>query len=95
MFDVNVTLKGSEILGEFIVDSYFFEPSKYEYAFRLIQLYDDGRNDKVGARGYSDNNKVIFKSPERAGIFYIRCFLRDKQAENVRGFNSDKIIIDI
>ncbi len=51
MFDVNITLEGSEVLGEFIVDSYFFEPSKYDYAFRLIQLYDDGRKDKVGARG--------------------------------------------
>ena len=95
MFDVNITLEGSEVLGEFIVDSYFFEPSKYDYAFRLIQLYDDGRKDKVGARGYLDNNKVIFKFPERAGTFYIRCFLRDKEAENVRGFNSEKVRIDI
>lgn len=95
MFKVSMSLEDGNFLGEFIADSYFFEPSKYDYAFRLIRFIDDGRNEKVAAKGYSNGKRVIFNIPERSGTFYIRCFLRDKQAENVRGFSSDKITINI
>ncbi len=94
MFDVNMTLKGSEVLGEFIVDSYFFEPSKYEYAFRLVGFLDGKRDDKVAARGYSNNKKVTFNLTDLSGEFYIRCFLRDKEGKDVRAFNSNKLIIN-
>lgn len=95
MFDVRMILQKDNISGEFIVDSYFFEPSKYDYAFRLIEFFDDRENENLAAIGYSDSKKVIFELPETSGKFYVRCFLRDKQAENVRGFNSEKIIINI
>lgn len=94
MFDISISLKDSKVFGGFVIDSYFFEPSKYEYAFRLIRVFDDGKIDKVDAKRYSDKKNVIFNASDISGIFYIRCFLRDKENRDVRTFNSEKLVIN-
>lgn len=93
MFNVNIYVKDEEVLGRFVADSYFFVPSKYYYAFRIIRLHDDGTKEKVIANSYSDNTKAAFDIPSVSGIYYMRCFVRDKEDESTRIFDSEKIII--
>lgn len=89
MFDVNIYIKESKCLGKLVVDSYFFDKSKYEYAF---YLYKD--DEVIDRRGYSGNMEVAFDMEDRSGLFHIRCFIRDKEAMNIRGYNSKKISVN-
>lgn len=89
MFDVSISLENDKILGEFIVDSYFFEPSKYDYAF---YLYRDG--ERVGASWYKKNMDVSFDLKGMTGVFYIKVFVRDIEYGDKRTFNSEKILIN-
>lgn len=89
MFNVNISIEENKCLGELVVDSYFFDKSKYEYAF---YLYQD--NEVIDRKGYSGNMEVAFDMEDRSGIFHIRCFIRDKEAMNIRGYNSEKLCID-
>lgn len=89
MFDVRVYAKGDSILGELIVDSYFFEPSKYDYAF---YLFKDG--ERVDAMSYSENMKAVFPLKEKYGVFSIKAFIRDREHGDKRSFYSEKISID-
>jgi len=94
MFDVIVSIENDEILGEFIVDSYFFEPSKYDYAFYLIELVNDNKKSKLAARRYSNSMNVAFDVKGMTGTFCIRCFLRDIKGKNIRTFDSKELSID-
>lgn len=89
MFDVNISVKDGGVFGEFIIDSYFFEPSKYEYAFYLYK--DDNKTDTVS---YSENTKCTFNIKDMAGLFYIRAFIRDIQDRDIRSYDSEKILIN-
>lgn len=89
MFDVSISLENNKILGEFVVDSYFFEPSKYHYAFYLCK--DD---DKVKKQPYSDKMNVVFDLEGMSGTFYIRAFVRDIQQGNKRAYNSADLLVN-
>lgn len=89
MFNVNISVEKNKILGEFIADSYFFESSKYDYAFYLY------RNDeKIETKWYTDNMKVEFLIDDFDGVFYIKVFVRDKTHGDKRTFDSEKVSID-
>ncbi len=92
MFDIIVSLKDNKFFCKLIVDSYFFEKRKYEYAFYLIRV---GDKDKLDARWYEDNMEAVFDLTSIPGVFYIRCFIRDKEIRNIRAFDSEKVSIDI
>lgn len=85
MFNVSIVNDGVKIVGELIIDSYFFEPSKYDYAF---YLYKD--NEIVDKEWYSENKKVDFDLRGH-GIYYIKVFIRDIEYDNKRTFISEKI----
>ncbi|WP_201540739.1 hypothetical protein [Psychrobacter sp. 1044] len=89
MFNVIISTVEKKVLGEFLVDSYFFEPSKYNYAF---YLFKDGK--KIDTVGYSSNMKVDFDIKGMNGIFYIRAYIKDVVHKNIRAYNSDKLSID-
>lgn len=89
MFDVSISVENNKILGELIVDSYFFEPVKYEYAF---YLYKDG--ERVDTVWYTKNMEVFFDLKNMNGDFYIKVFVKDIQHGGARTFNSEKISID-
>tara|TARA_R110002124_G_scaffold232701_1_gene397782 strand:- start:6060 stop:6332 length:273 start_codon:yes stop_codon:yes gene_type:complete len=88
MFDVNISTEQGKVLGEFVWDSYFFEPSKYEYAF---YLYKDG--ERVDTQWYTDNVKVEFSIKNMVGNFYIKAFIKDRVDENKRQFDSQELLI--
>ncbi len=92
MFDVAISLKGNKFSCELIVDSYFFDKRKYEYAFYLMRV---GDKYKLDARWYEENMEASFKKNYASGMYYIRCFIRDKEIRNTRIFDSKKISIDI
>lgn len=89
MFNVNISIVENKLLGKLIVDSYFFDKSKYEYAF---YLYKD--NEVSDRQWYSENMEVAFDLEDKSGFFHIRCFIRDREAMNIRGYNSEKISIN-
>lgn len=89
MFDVNISVEKNKVLGEFIADSYFFEPSKYDYAF---YLYKD--DERIETKWYTDNMKAEFLIEDFDGVFYIKAFVRDKAYGDKRTFDSEKISID-
>ncbi len=91
MFNVSISVKEKNILGKLIVDSYFFDRDKYEFAF---YLFKDGQKEKLYARWYEDNMEVIFSIKDMSEVFYIRCFIRDKEIRNIRTFDSEKLSID-
>lgn len=93
MLYVDISLVNNKILGSFIIDSYFFDPSKYDYAFRLIEVFNDRRSEKIGSKAYSDSKKAFFDLQNISGTFYVRCFLRDKKGKDVRTFDSKKLVI--
>ena len=70
MFKVEIDMKNNNIIGEFIVDSYFFDPSRYDYAYYLYR--NDQRIDSVW---YTDSMRVKFKVDENSGTFYIKVFV--------------------
>lgn len=89
MFDVGISVVDNKVLGEFIVDSYFFEPSKYEYAF---YLYRDSKTVKTV--WYKKSMDIVFDREGMVGEFYIKVFVKDIAYGNKRTFNSKKIYID-
>ncbi|WP_426241021.1 hypothetical protein [Psychrobacter sp. TWP2-1-2] len=89
MFDVNISVEKNKVLGEFIADSYFFEPSKYDYAF---YLYKD--EERIETKWYTDNMKAEFLIDDFDGVFYIKAFVRDKIYGDKRTFDSEKKTID-
>lgn len=89
MFDVRIFLANDKVLGEFVVDSYFFEPSKYEYAY---YLYKDG--ERVDTVWYTKNMSVDFDTKGQNGIFFIKAFIKDINSQGTRTYNSEKISIE-
>ena len=89
MFDVSIYVEDDKVLGEFIADSYFFEPSKYDYAFYLYK--DDERVDAVW---YKKTMRVSFDLKDMTGVFYIKAFVRDIEHGDKRAYSSDKISIN-
>lgn len=89
MFDVSISVENDKILGEFIVDSYFFEPVKYEYAF---YLYKDG--ERVDTVWYTKNTEVFFDLKNMNGDFYIKVFVKDIRHGGARTFNSKRVSIE-
>lgn len=89
MFDVKITIEEGKVLGEIIVDSFFFEKNKYDYAFYLFH-----NNERVDVIWYKNNMKVEFDLKEMTGDFYISAFIRDISHGNVRAFKSKKITIN-
>ena len=90
MFDVNISIIGNKILGELVVDSYFFEPSKYDYAFYLIK---EGEKGKLQARWYESSMKAIFDINNISGTVFVRSFIKDKEDGSKRTFDSEKILV--
>lgn len=88
MFDVSVHVRNGKIIGEFLVDSYFFEPAKYIYAF---YLYKD--NQKVDILWYTNSTMATFDLNGMTGLFYIKVFVRDIEYENTRTYDSAEILI--
>lgn len=88
MFNVGIYSQEDNILGELLVDSYFFEPSKYDYAF---YLYRDG--EKVDAQRYSESMKVTFDLKNKFGVFSVKAYIRDIEHGNKRSYFSEKITI--
>lgn len=89
MFDVLISIVDNKVLGKFVADSYFFEPSKYDYAFYLYK-----NNEKIDTRWYSNSMDVYFDLEDTKGIFHIKAFVRDLEHKNKRTFDSGKITID-
>ncbi|WP_201501246.1 hypothetical protein [Psychrobacter cibarius] len=92
MFNVSISAEDNKIFGKLVVDSYFFEEAKYDYAF---YLYNDSQKGKLDARWYRDSKEVTFDLVGMSGNFYIRCFIRDKEIKNKRTYDSEKIAIDL
>lgn len=90
MFNVSISVEGNNFFGQLLVDSYFFEKSKYDYAFYLCR---EGQKGKIDARWYEDSMEVVFDVPNMSGSFYIRCFIRDKEIKNIRTFDSKNIAV--
>lgn len=94
MFNTLIALENDEISGKIIIDSYFFEPYKYEFAFHLIEICDGDRRVKRFTKSYSDSNEMVYNRGALLGEFYIRCFIRDKEERNVRTFNSQVLSVN-
>ena len=92
MFDVSISIEDKKITTEFLVDSYFFEKDKYVYAFYLIK---EGEKGKLQSRWYRSSMKAVFEATDISGIFYTRCFVRDKEDKSTRTFDSEKISINV
>ena len=90
MFDVAISLNGNNFFCKLIVDSYFFEKNKYEYAFYLMRVGDKYKSD---ARWYEENMEANFGKNYAPGMYYIRCFIRDKEIRNTRIFDSQEMSI--
>lgn len=88
MFDVNIYIEQNEIIGEFVADSYFFEPSKYEYAY---YLYKNG--ERVDTVWYKRSMKVRFLLEDMSGDFFVKAFIKDIELKNIRNYNSEKISV--
>lgn len=88
MFDVSISVEENKVLGRFVIDSYFFEPAKYDYAF---YLYKDG--EKLHTTPYTKSMKVIFDLEGIVGVFQIKAYIRDIKQGNQRSFYSEKISI--
>lgn len=89
MFKLNISVNENKILGQFLVDSYFFELSKYEYAY---YLYKDG--EKIDTIWYTKNLEAVFPVENLNGVFYIRIFIRDIEHGDKRTYDSEKITVD-
>lgn len=88
MFNVNIIIENVKIVGELIIDSYFFEPSRYDYAFYLYK-----GDEVVDKEWYSKNTKVSFDL-KGSDSYYIKVFIRDIEYGDKRTFKSEKIIIN-
>ena len=88
MFDIKISISGKRVFGEIIVDSYFFDKSKYDYAF---YLYKDG--SKIDSAWYSDSMIATFELKGIAGAFHIKAFIRDREYRDIRKYKSEKILV--
>lgn len=88
MFSVNISVEDNKVFGEFIADSYFFEPSKYEYALYLYK-----NNIKLKRQSFSNKMSTVFKLEDMAGDIYIRVLVRDILHKNTRAYNSKMIYL--
>lgn len=88
MFNTKISRNNYKIYGELVVDSYFFDSSRYEYAFYL--RLDDEILEK---RWYEEGMKVEFEIPNSKGVAKIQAFIRDKDIKNVRHFMSEELVI--
>ncbi|MGP9692332.1 hypothetical protein ACT3S4_10975 [Psychrobacter sp. AOP30-A2-5] len=88
MFNVNISINNDKVIGQFLVDSYFFEPSKYEYAY---YLYKDG--ERVDTVWYTKNMTVTFNRKGQTGVFFIKAFIKDIESQGTRNYNSERISI--
>lgn len=91
MFNVSISAGDNKIFGKLVIDSYFFEEAKYDYAF---YLYKNGQKERLDVRSYGNSMEVAFDVTGMSGIFHIRCYIRDKEIKNIRAFNSEKISVD-
>lgn len=89
MFNIKISVKEDKILGEITFDSFFFEKSKYHYAF---YLFNNG--ERVDTVWYKKNMDVAFNIEDMTGDFTISAFIRDISYGNVRSYKSDKIIFN-
>jgi hypothetical protein len=90
MFDVSISIGQDKVQGEFVWDSYFFESSKYDYAF---YLYRNG--ERIDTKWYTDNVKVEFSIKDITGLFHIKAFIRDKTRGDKRHFDSQEVLINV
>lgn len=90
MFNVSIAVKNNKILTEFIADSYFFVPSKYEYAY---YLYKD--DERVAVEWYTKKLKAIFDIKDMTGDFYIKVFVKDVEYEDARSYTSETLVIGV
>ncbi len=88
MFNVSISIADNEVLGELVVDSYFFEPSKYEYAF---YLYKDG--ERIEVIWYRKSMEARFNIKNMTGTFFVKAFIKDIEYQNIRSYNSEKISV--
>ena len=88
MFNTSIAVEGDIVLGEFIADSYFFEPSKYEYAF---YLYKDG--ERIEVIWYRKSMEARFNIKNMTGTFFVKAFIKDIEYQNIRSYNSEKISV--
>lgn len=89
MFSVYISRKDNKIEGKFVIDSYFFEPAKYQYAF---YLYKD--RERVDVAWYTKSTEVDFEIKGMTGLFYIKAFLKDIEQGNTRHYDSEEIRIE-
>lgn len=89
MFDVSICIDNNQVLGKFIVDSYFFEPTKYEYAF---YLYKDG--ERIDVVWYTKSMEVTFDIENKTGLFFVKAFIKDIEQGNTRNYNSEKVLVE-
>ena len=89
MFDVSISVVGDEVIGELVVDSYFFEPSKYEYAY---YLYKNG--ERIDTVWYKKSMNVRFPIEDMSGEFFVKAFIKDIESQNTRNYNSEKITVN-
>lgn len=89
MFNIEIEIEERKILGKILVDSYFFEKSKYDYAFYLYQ-----NNERIDSAWYSESMEVEFSLDGLSGSYYVKAFIRDKNYGDKRTFDSKKITID-
>lgn len=88
MFNVSISTKNNEVSGEFVVDSYFFEPAKYTYAF---YLYKNG--ERIDVAWYGKNMEANFDVKDMTGEFYIKVFIKDIERGDARSYISEEIFI--
>ncbi len=84
----NIEIKKIEniLFAELIYKNNNVDISKFDYAF---YLYSDG--EIIDRKWYSENNNVQFDITEKTGVFHIRCFIRNLDILEVKGYNSRKI----
>ncbi|WP_025652050.1 MULTISPECIES: hypothetical protein [unclassified Psychrobacter] len=89
MFDIVISVDDNKVLGKIAVDSYFFEPSKYEYAY---YLYKNG--ERIDTVWYTKNMEVAFALKDMTGVFFVKAFIKDIEHGDTRNYNSEKMSID-
>lgn len=89
MFDIVISVEDNKVVGKIVVDSYFFEPSKYEYAY---YLYKDG--ERIDTVWYTKNMEVAFDLKDMTGGVFVKAFIKDIEHGDTRNYNSEKISID-
>lgn len=88
MFKISIHNEKNNIIGKFIVDSYFFDSSKYEYAF---YLHNNGK--KIEVKWYTKSMEAAFDIGDSLGVFQIKGFIRDIENRDTRSFKSEMLSI--